>query len=107
MMAKGTVRAWVALMLAALLLPRERWTAATTLTPVANMSDTPRPRRKMGAAMFTAAKALLPTPCPTKMPSARVSMALNTNPKRVGTKSLMNNWGMFILPKSMLSLLSM
>ena len=71
------------------------------------MSDTPSPMRNMGAAMFTAAKALLPIPYPTKMPSARVSMALNTKPRRVGTKSLTNSRGMFILPKSMLSLLSM
>ena len=58
----------------------------------------------MGAAMFTAARALLPTPCPTITPSAILYKAENMSPMSVGTNNFENNCGMSVFPKSMLSL---
>ena len=52
------------------------------------------------------AKASLPTPLPKKMPSAKLRMAENMGPINVGTNSLTNKRGTFIVQKSKASLLS-
>ena len=73
-------------------------------TPAPNMSPMPVVIRKKGATILTAASASLPAPCPTKAPSATLIVAERSMPNRVGKNILRNNTGIFIVPKSILSL---
>lgn len=70
------------------------------LTPVAKSNAMPVDTKKIGAATFTEAKASLPTPLPTKMPSAKLEMAEKINPINVGINNFTNKRGTFIVPKS-------
>jgi hypothetical protein len=47
---------------------------------------------------------LLPTPCPTKIPSATVKNDANTMDNNVGKKMLLNSGAILDFPKSILSL---
>ena len=55
--------------------------------------------------MLTAAKASLPIPFPTKIPSVITNTAENIIPKTVGINNFLNKVEMFMLPKSILSLI--
>lgn len=68
------------------------------------MSPIPVVIRKKGATILTAASASLPAPCPTKAPSATLIVAERSMPNSVGKNILRNNTGIFIVPKSILSL---
>ena len=59
----ATWKACVILMLAALLLPCDRWMLATTDTPTPNINAMPVVIKNNGETILIAAKALLPTPC--------------------------------------------
>ena len=101
-----TATACVTLIRAALAFPCERWIEATTEAPTPNISPTPVLMKNSGEVILTAARASLPIPRPTKIPSVMTNAAEKTIPITVGINSLRNNFGISMLPKSMLSLLS-
>ena len=80
----ATSKAWVILILAALWLFCARCMLATTDTPTPNINAMPVVIRNNGETILIAASALLPTPCPTKMPSATVKSDANTIDSSVG-----------------------
>ena len=80
----ATSKAWVILILAALLLFCARWILATTETPTPNISARPVVIKNRGETILIAASALLPTPCPTNIPSATVKSDANTIDNNVG-----------------------
>ena len=80
----ATSKACVILMLAALLLFCDRWILATTDTPTPNISAMPVVIKNNGETILIAASALLPTPCPTNIPSATVKSDANTMDNNVG-----------------------
>ena len=80
----ATSKAWVILILAALLLFCDRWILATTDTPTPNISARPVVIKNKGETILMAASALLPTPCPTNIPSATVKRDANTIDNNVG-----------------------
>ena len=80
----ATSNAWVILILAALLSFFDRWILATTDTPTPNISARPVVIRNSGETILIAASALLPTPCPTNIPSATVKSDANTIDNNVG-----------------------
>ena len=69
-------------------MPFDKWMLATTDTPTPNISEMPVVSRNSGDTMLIAANASLPTPCPTKIPSATVKSEANTIENNVGTKML-------------------
>ena len=73
----ATSKAWVILIFAALWLFCDRWILATTDTPTPNVSARPVVTRNNGETILMAASALLPTPCPTNIPSATVKSDAN------------------------------
>ena len=79
---------------------------ATTEPPTPNISPMPVAIIKSGAVILTAARASLPIPLPTNMPSVITNIAENTIPSTVGTNNLRNNMEMSILPKSILSFIT-
>ena len=94
---------WVKLILAAFLFPRERCIDATTEQPMPSISPMPLTSSHNGQKMFTAARASLPMPRPTKAPSIVVIRDIQTIPINVGINIFRNNIPMSALPKSMLS----
>ena len=98
-----TIIACVTLIQADFCLPCDRWIEATTDAPTPNISPIPVLSRNSGAVMFTAARASLPRPCPTKIPSVITKMAENTIPSTVGRSNFLNSFGIAIFPKSILS----
>ena len=80
----ATSKAWVILIFAALMLFCDKWILATTDTPTPNISAIPVVIKNSGATILIAANALLPTPCPTKMPSATVKSDAKTIDNNVG-----------------------
>lgn len=56
--------------------------------------------KKIGAAILTAARALLPTPLPTKMPSAIFRIEPASSPMSVGKNSELKSFGTGVFPKS-------
>ena len=102
--AVGMVSACVMFMLAALVFFLDRCICATTDAPVPNSSPSPVLSEYSGALMLTAARASLPTPLPTNIPSAMLNIELKSIPKTVGMNNFTNSLGMFVLPKSILSL---
>ena len=101
-----TTTACVTLMRATLTFPCERWIEATTEAPTPNISPTPVLMRNSGAVMLTAAKASLPMPRPTKIPSVMTNTAEKTIPSTVGISNFRNNFGISMLPKSILSFIA-
>ena len=81
-----------------------RCICATTDAPVPNSSPSPVLSEYSGELMLTAARASLPTPLPTNIPSAMLNIELKSIPKTVGMNNFTNSLGMFVLPKSILSL---
>lgn len=59
--------------------------------------------RNSGATIFTAARASLPRPRPTNMPSVITKRADYTMPSNVGMSSLLKRLDTFVVPKSILS----
>lgn len=98
-----TESACVILIFATLTFWCERWIEATIDAPTPNISPIPVANMKKGATIFTAAKASLPTPLPTNIPSAILIVAERIIPNKVGINIIRNNFGMFIVPKSILS----
>ena len=101
-----TTTACVTLIRATLTFPCERWIEATTEAPTPNISPTPVLMRNSGAVMLTAARASLPMPRPTKIPSVMTNTAEKTIPSTVGISSFRNNFGISMLPKSILSFIT-
>ena len=74
----------VTLIRAVFTLPRDKCTEATTDAPKPNINPIPVLIRKSGATIFTAAKASLPNPRPTNIPSVITNKAEKTIPSTVG-----------------------
>ena len=70
--------------LASATLSRANEMEARTEAPIPNISAKPVTSMKMGAAMLIAAKASLPTLCPTKMPSVIFITEPENMPNKVG-----------------------
>lgn len=85
---------------AALLSPCPRCIAPTTESPLPIRRPMPVESRKTGEAMLTAANAALPTPRPTKMPSAMLNSAENVRLNIVGAKYDRKRRLMSVCPKS-------
>lgn len=76
---------------------------ATTDAPTPNISPMPVVIINSGAVMLTAARASLPIPLPTNIPSVITNTAEKTIPSTVGINNFLNSLGISIFPKSMLS----
>ena len=74
-----------------------------TDAPMPNISPMPVHIRNRGATILIAARALLPTPWPTNMPSQMFSAELNTMPMRVGKNMARKSRLIFPFSKSSLS----
>ena len=77
---------------------------ATTDAPTPNINPMPVENNHNGATIFTAAKASLPMPFPTNIPSVMTNRAENIMPSTVGSNSLRNNAVISTFLKSMLFL---
>ena len=91
---------------ATLRLPCDKWMDVTTEAPTPNINPTPVVIINRGAVILTAASASLPTPLPTKIPSVITNTAEKTIPNTVGINNLRNNLEISMLPKSILSFIS-
>ena len=96
--------ACVTLMRAALICCRARWIDATTEQPAPTISPKPVKSISSGMQMLMAAMPSLPTPWPTKMPSATVTAEMLSIPSSVGTKNLRNRRPTCSVPRSNASL---
>ena len=83
----------------------DKWMEATTDAPTPNIRPMPVENNHSGATMLTAARASLPIPFPTKIPSVMTNNAENIIPSTVGSSNLRNNAAMSMFLKSMLSLI--
>lgn len=77
---------WVILSRAALTLPLARCTDDTTEAPTPSISPIPIITIVGAMHIFTAARASLPHPRPTKIPSVAVTAHSDSIPSKVGTK---------------------
>lgn len=68
---------------------------ATTDAPTPNIRPMPVVIMNKGAVMLTAAKASLPIPLPTNIPSVMTNTAENTIPTTVGNSNLLKSVEMF------------
>lgn len=75
---------------------------AITDAPTPNIRPMPVVIINKGAVMLTAAKASLPIPLPTNIPSVMTNTAENTIPTTVGNSNFLKSVEMFVFPKSML-----
>ena len=84
-------------------LPCARLIDATTEPPMPNISPSPVPSVKSGATILTEARASLPMPRPTKMPSVMTNTAEKTMPMTVGKRKRRKSFPTSELLKSILS----
>ena len=66
--------------------------------PIPNISPIPVPKVHTGATMLMAARASLPKPCPTKIPSVIMSSTENIIPATVGKNNLLKSFPIGSLP---------
>lgn len=83
----------------------DKWMEATTDAPTPNIRPMPVENNHSGATILTAARASLPIPFPTKIPSVMTNNAENIIPSTVGSSNLRNNAAMSMCLKSILSLI--
>ena len=95
--------ACVTLMRAFFCCPRERWMDATTDAPAPNIMAKLVLSRNSGAVILTAARASLPIPFPTKIPSVMMNAVENSIPSSVGISIFQKIPEIFIFPKSIVA----
>ena len=90
--------------LAALTLRLARWIDDTTEAPTPSIRLIPTITMVGEIQIFTAARASLPTPRPTNIPSVAVTAHNDSIPSTVGTKYIRNRRGIPVFPRSIASL---
>lgn len=92
------------MILAAFTFPSARRIPPITDAPIPNISPIPVHIKNIGATILMAARALLPTPWPTNMPSHMFNTELKNMPTKVGKNMAMKSGLIPAFLKSSLSL---